>query len=114
MKRSIGTIAAIIFFSLFAIYGLFEVAKVALGPSLTITSPKDIDTVSNALIDVSGRAVRAAYLTINDRQIFADPNGAFSDKLLLLPGYNIIEVKVKDKFGKEKSKRIAITYTPLE
>ncbi|MES2059912.1 MAG: hypothetical protein V4438_02700 [Patescibacteria group bacterium] len=112
MKRNIGIILVITFFSLFVLYGIFEVAKVFLGPSLTITAPKNLDTVSYPIVPVSGHVSRAAYLTIDDRQIFADAGGNFMDRLLLLPGYNIIKVSVKDRFGKEVSQKISIYYSP--
>ena len=112
MKKNFGIILAIVFFSLFVLYGGFEVAKVALGPSLVITSPKDIDTVQDPVLTVSGKVKRAAYISINDRQIFADEKGSFRDRLLLLSGYNIISVKVKDRFGKEVSHQMSIYYSP--
>jgi len=113
MRRNIGVILAIIFLALFVIYGVFEVAKVALGPSLSVTSPKDLSTVNDPFIRVSGEIKRAAYISVNDRQIFADEKGDFSESLLLLPGYNIIEIVVKDRFDKEVSQRISIYYAPL-
>ncbi len=112
MKRNIGLISVTIFFSLFLIYALFEVAKVVRGPSLTITAPKDLDTVTYPIVPVSGIVSRAAYLSLDDRQIFADESGHFAESLLLLPGYNIISIKVKDRFGKEVSRNISIYYTP--
>jgi hypothetical protein len=112
MKRNIGTILAFIFLVLFLLYGGFEVAKVALGPSLTVTSPKDLDTVHDPLVHLTGHVARAAYISVDDRQIFADESGMFTESLLLLPGYNIIKVKVLDRFGKEKSKQITISYVP--
>lgn len=112
MKRNLGVILAIVFLGLFVAYGGFEVAKVALGPSLVVTSPKDLSTLNDPLVKVAGQVKRAAYITLNDRQIFADGNGNFGESLLLLPGYNIISIRVKDRFGKEASKRISIYYSP--
>lgn len=112
MKRNIGAISAIIFFSLFVLYGIFEVTKVTLGPSLTITSPKDLDTVYDPLLTVSGVTKRAAYLSINNRQIYADEKGVFLERLLLLPGYNIISISVKDRFEKEVVRQTSIYYSP--
>lgn len=111
IKRNLRAIAIILFFTLFVLYGGFEMVKVFLGPSLTITSPKDLDTSEVNLIDVTGNVARVSYITLNDRQIFADTSGHFDEKLLLLPGYNIITVKVKDRFGKEKQQILHIWYT---
>ena len=113
MKRNLGVILASVFFLLFVLYGGFEAAKVVLGPSLTIISPKNLATLNKPLVTVSGKVLRAAYITIDDRQIFADQNGNIADRLLLLPGYNIITIKVRDRFGKEVSKRIELSYVPI-
>jgi hypothetical protein len=111
MKRNIRTISIIIFFALFVLYAGFEVAKLYRGPSLVINTPNDMSTVDNPLVEVTGTAQRVAYIKINGRQIFADTKGYFSDKLLLLPGYNIISIEVNDKFGKAISKEVRMWHT---
>lgn len=111
MKRNIRTVAIIAFFILFLLYGAFEGIKLFLGPSLVIYTPRSIDTVDIPTLTVSGHVARVAYITLNDRQIFADTSGNFTDKLLLSPGYNIIKVKVTDRFDKEVTKEMKIWYT---
>ncbi len=108
MRRNIRAIAVIVFFVLFVLYAGFETVKLFLGPSLIIDTPKDFATVNEPLINVSGTVKRVAYITINDRQIFADTTGKFSDKLLLLSGYNIIKIEVKDRFDKVLKKEIRL------
>lgn len=110
MKPSISIISGIVFFSLFALYAGFEAIKVALGPSLVVNTPKEYTTVDDPLVKVSGQVKRAAYITINDRQIFADLEGNFSVELLLPRGYSIIEVEVRDRFDKEVTQNISILY----
>lgn len=102
--------AVIVFFVLFVLYAGFETIKLFLGPSLIIDSPKDLSTTSEPLINVSGTVKRVAYISINDRQIFADTSGRFNDKLLLLPGYNIIKLEVRDRFGKVLKREIRLRY----
>ena len=50
-------------------------------------------------IKLTGNAKNAINLTLNGREISIDQNGAFSETIALLLGYNIINIKVKDKFG---------------
>ncbi len=114
MRRNPKTIVTIIFFILFLLYGAFETAKLVLGPSLKIDTPKDLSTVDDPFVTVSGKVKRASYITINDRQIFADVSGYFEDKLLLLPGYNIIQLEVKDRFEKTVTKNLKIWYDKEE
>jgi hypothetical protein len=114
MRRGISkpsTLLSLIFFGLFLLYGIFEIGKVFLGPSLVINTPTNLSTVTNPLIVVSGKVARAAYVSLDDRQIYGDEKGNFSESLLLSPGYNIISIKVRDRFGKEISKVINVTYT---
>ena len=47
---------------------------------------------------------------MNDRQMFTDEEGEFSEKLLLSYGYNIITVKAKDRFGRETKKTLELIY----
>jgi hypothetical protein len=110
MKRNPRTLVTIAFFALFLLYGAFEAIKLFLGPSLVIENPKDLSTIHDPLVSVNGFVKRVAYITINDRQIFADTTGYFEDKLLLLPGYNIIELGVKDRFGNELTKELRLWY----
>jgi hypothetical protein len=110
MRKNIRTTAVIVFFILFVLYAGFETIKLFLGPSLIIDNPKDLESISEPLINVSGTVKRVSYISINDRQIFADTAGKFNDKLLLLPGYNIIKIEVKDRFGKVLKKEIRLWY----
>lgn len=114
MKRNIRTISIVTFFVLFVVYAGFEVAKLYLGPSLVVNTPTDLSTVDNPLVEITGVAKRVSYIKINDRQIFSDTKGYFSDKLLLLPGYNIINIEVNDRFGKEINKEIRMWYKNSE
>src|SRR3989344_5614511 len=114
MKRNVVTIFATTFFVLFLAYGGFEIAKVIIGPSLVVITPKNFATVEDPLITLKGIVKRAAYITVNDRQIFADTNGNFSDTLLVPAGYSIIRIEVKDRFEKITAKNIAIMYVSKE
>ncbi len=114
MKRNLRTITIIIFFLLFVLYAGFETLKLFLGPSLVINNPKNLSTITEPELTVSGHVERVSYITINDRQIFADKSGYFEDKLLLLPGYNIIEVSVRDRFGKEIDKTLKVWLAPSQ
>lgn len=82
------------------------------GPSLTITAPENGGAAAAALVTVSGVARNISYLTLNDAPIFADSAGVFSEKLLLLPGYNILTVKAEDRFGKKVGKGLELVYKP--
>ncbi len=112
MKRSLASVLALVFLLLFVLYAGFETLKYFSGPSLTITEPKDLDTILESTITLRGKVARVAYITINGKQAFADTNGNFEAELLLPAGYSIIRVAVKDRFGKELHRDIHLTRLP--
>jgi len=80
------------------------------GPVVIITSPVNGTTVNDSLVEIVGEAKRIAYISINDRQIFTNEEGNFKEKLLLFPGYNIISIKVSDKFDRNIEESLEIVY----
>jgi hypothetical protein len=110
MRRTILVTLAIIFFALFVIYAGFETWKLVFGPSLVITAPLNFATFNDPKVLLSGKVKRAAYITVNGRPTFADPEGNFYAELLLPPGHSIIRVSVKDRFGKEITKDLSLAF----
>jgi len=80
------------------------------GPQINITSPKNNEATTTELISIIGKAKNINVITLDDRNIFTDKDGNFLEHLLLLPGYNVIKVNAKDKFGKTLEKIIEIVY----
>lgn len=71
------------------------------GPEIAVTNLVSGTTVNTPFITLSGNAQRIAKLYFNDDQIFTDDNGQFDQSLLLFSGYNILEIKATDAFGRE-------------
>lgn len=89
-------------------YTVFQAWKIISGPIITVYSPANGETFSQALIEVEGRAKNIAYLNLNDRAIFTDKTGYFKEKILLSPGYNVIKLDARDKFKKYTEKRLEV------
>ena len=87
-------------------YTAWQLRQVVSGPSLTITTPENHSTPSEPLITVTGHADQIDFLYLNGRQIFTDEDGRFSEKLLALAGYNVLELKGKDKFGRQTTEMV--------
>ena len=68
------------------------------------------ETFSNQIINISGNARNAIYLSLDDREISIDQAGDFNESLALLSGYNIITIKAKDKFGHIDEKDYKLIY----
>lgn len=109
--KSILKYTLIALFSVGLLYFIFTRSEQYLeGPSLIVTYPQDGTSTTTQSIYIAGEAQRIAFLSLNDMQIFANDEGFFKEKLLLSPGYNIIEVKVTDRFERERAERLHITY----
>lgn len=98
--------AQIIKISVISLFGLvilsytgFQANKIIRGPIIDIEFPKNGSTINSTLVEISGRAKNIAYINLNDRKIYTDTDGYFKEELLLSPGYNIIKLDAKDKFG---------------
>ena len=53
----------------------------------------------DSILQVTGNAKNAKNLTLNGREISIDKDGNFFETIAIFPGYNIITLIAKDKFG---------------
>lgn len=106
---SILRISLITFFGLVVLaYSIFQAWKIVSGPVITIYSPANGTTYTEALIEIEGSAKNIAYLNLNGRPIFTDKNGYFREKVLLSNGYNIIKIDARDKFKTYTEKKLEL------
>jgi hypothetical protein len=89
-------------------YSVIQAKNVLLGPKIKIYSPLNGETYNNPFIEIKGLASNLNKLTLNDRTIFTDKGGIFSEKLILSPGYNIILLKAEDRFGKKTESKLEL------
>lgn len=103
---------AVIIFAVFTIagYSYFQTRELIKGPRISISEPLSGSVVHSPLVGVEGIAKNISHIALNDRDIFVDEEGNFKEKLLVSYGYNIIEVQVKDRFGRESVKTIEVVY----
>jgi len=92
-------------------YGYFASRYLLEGPQVEVLSPANGISVSDSLLTIKGVAKNISYISLNDKQIYVDRDGNFNEKLLLYPGYTIIKVKVKDRFGRvvEKNTEVVLS-----
>ncbi len=84
-------------------FALGNMRDVLFGAPLSIATARDGTTLSEGLLPISGKAAHARELFINGRSVLIDREGNFDDAVLLSPGYNVVEVMLRDQFGKEKT-----------
>lgn len=90
-------------------YAGFQSKKIISGPQITIQSPSTT-SADDSVVDVSGIVKNVSVVTLNDRLIPIDEAGQFKEKVLLYPGYNVIKLKVTDKFGACVTKELQLVY----
>lgn len=98
--------------ALVASYSSFRFLNYARGSVISIQTPTNGATVDDGLVEIKGQVDNISYITLNGREIYTTPSGAFSESLLLQPGYNALQVKVQDRFGRVKSKTLQLVYHP--
>ncbi len=103
------SIICIVLLCLFG-YVAYEIQKLIFGPRITILSPKNGASVSDSLVEVSGIAKNINDIGLDDRKIFIDEQGNFKEQVLLSYGYNVIDIKAMDKFGRNTEKIIEVIY----
>ncbi len=91
-------------------YGAFEIWAYATGPKIIVTSPPNGAAVSESLISIDGQGKNTKEITLNDRPIVVDEAGNFSEKILLSYGYNVLELRAEDRFGKKTEQELQIVY----
>ncbi|MSU44564.1 hypothetical protein EXS45_00015 [Candidatus Nomurabacteria bacterium] len=108
-----------IFFMLIIIYAFFRSQDLIFGvkiknviiDSLPLRGKVTGRTrVENTVIEISGNTTNATNLTLNGREISINQVGNFNETIALLSGYNIINIKAKDKFGYMDEKNYQINH----
>ena len=82
-------------------YFFYQTRNLFLEPRLRVIAPLDGDTIKGSKVLISGIVGRGLELTINGARAYSGEAGDFSEELLLSSGVHTIEVKVRDRFGKE-------------
>ncbi|MBX4215742.1 hypothetical protein KW797_02245 [Candidatus Parcubacteria bacterium] len=83
-------------------YAYLKTRDLIQGPSITVSTPKDGESVARARITIAGTTKNLSRLDVNGRQIPVDQEGGFSEELVVPEGYTILSVEGTDRFGKKK------------
>ena len=105
---------AIIIFMIIGGYSLYEARNLIIGPVLSVKNPKNMAVLKSSLLDIQGETRNIVRIALNDRPIFVDKQGNFSEKILLSPGYNVVKLNVADKFGRVKEKILEVVFKDIE
>lgn len=96
------------FLALVALYALFQGRYIILGPRVHLAAPLDGAVLSSNIVTVSGTAKNVTFISLDDRPIFLDEHGNFSEEVLAPAGQSTIIVKARDRFGRETAEMARI------
>jgi hypothetical protein len=99
-----------IFLGTIILYAIFQMRDIIFGARLTVNTITDGEVVAEQLITISGNMRHASSVIINGNVVATNQNGDFTDELLLSPGYNLITIDVRDRFGKLIEKTYRVLY----
>lgn len=106
IKISLG----LLFLFLILGYSFYQSRNILTGPVIIITEPENGSTVPEQFVKIAGIVKNINKISLDDRSIYVDETGSFSEKLLLSEGYNIVKISAWDKFGKKTEKTLELVY----
>lgn len=80
--------------------------------SLQITQPTNGQVLSAVTVNVTGKTVANAEVSVNDKDVKADATGNFSTTVNLEEGDNPIMVTAFDADGNTSEQELTVTYQP--
>lgn len=108
LKKILSALSVLLLAGTVLGYGYYRTKDFLSGPIVEITSPANGQMLANALITIEGVSKNISFLNLNGRKIFTDESGNWREKMLINPGYNIIEVAAKDRFGRDVTKTLEV------
>ena len=91
-------------------YAYFEARNMLWGPQIEV--PANVQSVSDQLITIRGRAQSIVELRIGGRPVPVTEAGDFEEDYLLAEGYNHIVLEAEDRWGREREEVVEVIYTP--
>lgn len=89
-------------------YAYHRMGNLIQGPRIAVTLPQNGAVFDSPFIRIAGTSRNNTVLTINGRAVFTDESGGFSEELLLARGYNALEVRAEDRFGRSATEKIEV------
>jgi len=109
-KKIIKILLVSVLFLFIMIYAFFRSKDLILGVKIKNVNIVDGAKVTNNILNVTGVAKNAVDLTLDGREISVDQQGNFNETIALLPGYNIVDIKARDKFGHTDERNYKLIY----
>jgi hypothetical protein len=91
---------------------VFQARYLIIGPQISlITEP--IGPQNERQVMLAGNARNISRLWLNDRQIFTDPDGDFTELIVLENGQSIQTLRATDRYGRTTTVERSVVYAPM-
>lgn len=110
-NRHILSVRAIFIASLFFVIGVymfFQYRSFLFGPALSVTSPKNGETITKSVIEVKGKTDRYATVLVDEGEAYVGLDGSFKKSIYSYSGEKKITVIAKNRFGKETKEVVTV------
>ena len=108
IKKTVQITSLVIFFLLIIVYAFFRSHDLIFGVKIKNVNMVDGTKIENKIQKITGNAKNATKLTLNGREISIDQRGNFDEIIVLLKGYNMVNIRAQDKFGYVNEKNYQI------
>ena len=102
-KRHRGTaIMALLFISVLGFgYIGYRSSSIFLVPDLTVTEPQHGSLIQGKSVQIQGETEPGMRVTINGYEVLSEDSGDFAVELPVQKGFHILDIRVKNRVGKE-------------
>jgi len=109
-KKILKIVSLSVFFLFIIIYAFFRSKELFFGIKIRDVNLQNGIKVADSSFEITGNARNATNLYLNGREISVDQKGNFKEYIALLSGYNVVDIKARDKFGNIDEKNYKIIY----
>lgn len=109
-KKLLTYASSSIFVLIIVVFAFYNSREIIFGIKIKNVNLVDGASMTEEVITVTGNAKNAVLLTLNGREISIDQDKNFNETIALLPGYNVVDIVAKDKFGNVDQKHYQLIY----
>lgn len=114
-KKTLNFALVAVFFLFIFIFAFYRSYDLIFGVRIKNVSMNEVKAESgkkfeNNILEITGNAKNAVMLTLNGREISINNLGDFNETVALLPGYNVLNITARDKFGDIDQKNYQLIY----
>lgn len=93
-------------------FTLFQFRRVIEGPDIVTINVEDGQVIHDATYILEAQIHNAAFIYLNGRPVYTNKESLLRERIVLFEGYNLIELRVNDKFDRQQVKTYRLVYIP--